>query len=48
MHGMMKDMRDDADMEDQSEEEPIEEDICDHRGSPLINAHTKQQTGKKA
>ena len=32
----------------QDEEEMIEEDICDHGESPLINAQTKQANGKKA
>ena len=36
----------DGDYED--EEEMIEEDICGHGESPLINAKTKQATGHKA
>jgi len=33
---------------EEEEEEMIEEDICGHGESPLINARTKQARGKKA
>ena len=48
MHGMMQSEGGaNPDFEDEDEEQ-IEEDICDNRESPLINAKTKQDTGQKA
>ena len=46
MHGMLQsEGGGNNEYEDEDEEEQIEEDICDNRESPLINAHTKQTTG---